>query len=267
MTDPEGHGRISADALRAVLEASGEDSLGVPDGVFVSFLADRARDGRVPLQQLQLEDLRLTCAAWLGIEAAVTRLRRLIRRASSGIDPRRREDLEAKALDRLLVGPPPKLLEYSGRGPLAVWLKMVMRRLDIDTTRREAREAAAVAPLHAAWSSVVQSNPELKLMRASSKRELERALAEAHASLNDRERMMLRLHYLQGVPHHELGRQLGMPRSTVAHHIARARERLLLELHRRLQERLKLTDSDVHGLIGVVSVNLELSFLGGPVRR
>lgn len=262
----ERHDETSIDTLREVLEASSEESLGVPDGVFVSFLADRARDGRVPLRELQLADLRLTCAACLGVAAAVTRLEQLIHRASGGIAHRRREELEAKALDRLLVGPPQKLLEYAGRGPLTVWLKMVMKRLEIDSARREAREVAAVAA-SAGWSSVVQSNPELKLMRASSKREIEQALAQAHASLDDRERMLLRLHYLQGVPHGELGKQLGMPRSTVAHHLARARERMLLELHRRLKEGLKLTDSDVKGLLDVVSMNLEMSFVTGPLRR
>ena len=163
---------------------------------------------------------------------------------------------------RLLLGMEgraPKISEYSGRGSLGGWVRIVASRIAGELQEHAGRQAPLLAAPEALEQLLSRADPERDVLQAHSKQALSESLQAALAVLTERERALLRLHHLHGLTMDRIATLYAEPRSSVARHVAQARERLLKQTHRELATRLKLNGREVESLLGLVQSRLDLS--------
>jgi RNA polymerase sigma-70 factor, ECF subfamily len=125
-------------------------------------------------------------------------------------------------------------------------------------------------PLEEARSSLdalLDSNPEVRLLRSEARALLRSALAESFRQLEPRERSLLRLHHVSGVPHAKLGEMMGAPRSTVAHWLAQARSSLMERTRAWLQRERALQTGEVDSLLEAAGSRLDITLSDVLVSR
>lgn len=252
--------------LAAICEAAHAvwPTIDVPDRDFVAHVGAAAREG-VPVRRDHAADLYLACACARGLPAAMRAfdpiLREVVQRAVARIDASSAfQDLVAQDLrTRLLLGAPPKIAEYSGQAPLAPWLKTSAIRSALNFKRGKAEEA------HESVSSGmfgVATGPDTALLRARFRETFKEALAAALARLSTQDRAMLCLNLRDGLSVDKLAAVYGIGRSTVARHLAAARETVERETRRELTSRLNLTPSELESLGADVRSNIDVSLAG-----
>jgi RNA polymerase sigma-70 factor (ECF subfamily) len=234
------------------------------DDAFVRHVEATAKDGALPPAQ-HAGDLWLACACAHGIPAALrafdAALAPVVARAVARIDSSSSFcDVVAQELrTKLLVGSPSKIAEYGGLAPLGAWLKTAATRTALNLRRGKAEEA------HDSVSSGIWARaggPDAQLLRARFREELKAALAQALARMSTRERAMLSLNVRDGMSIDKLAEAYGVGRSTAARWLAAAREQLERETKKELEERLKLTPSELRSLADEVKSHIDVS-LGG----
>ena len=99
----------------------------------------------------------------------------------------------------------------------------------------------------------------LQELRARHAGEFERALRDAFAGLDERERNLLRLHFLDGLGIDGLAPVFGVHRATAARWLAAARTRLHDGVIALLQARLDVDARELESLARVVRSELEIS--------
>lgn len=183
------------------------------------------------------EELFLCCAALDGDAVALRELERLLAEIPSHVaklklNASEVDELTQRVRELLLVGPPRKLLEYGGRGPLGGWLRVLVVRL---ATRERARAKQFEAVDQSTLHTLAAQSPEHQVARAKWQRLFDEALRAAFQSLSEEERSLFRLQFRQGLTLDELAKVLQVHRATVARRIAEARE----TLWRRLTEHIR----------------------------
>jgi RNA polymerase sigma-70 factor (ECF subfamily) len=209
-------------------------------------LGESARDPREIeryLTSLHLEDLSLACACTAGDDAAwehfIRKHRPALYRAADALDPSggARELADSLYADLFGVaaasGERKSLFRYfHGRSSLVTWLRAVLAQRVVDRARvrkhhdalpDDESSAAIVAPAAAPNPDRVR---HLELMQ--------RALAEAVATLNAQDRLRLGCYYAQGMTLAETGRLLSEHEATVSRQLARARRTIRADVERRL---------------------------------
>lgn len=268
-----GVGLAPANLESALVAALDAGRLAWPDVVldphdFVAHLAARvpeAPDLAAAVAELHAADLYLACACARGepralacfddqFLAPVGRSWRTRHRLADFAD-----EVRQGLRVRLLVsdgGGPPRIAGYSGRGPLAAWVRMAATRLGLDLRRRErpgARDEDELA-LEARGD-----DPELEYLKTRYAAELNEALQTTLAALSSRTANVLRLHYQEGMTVDAIGTMYRVSGRTVQRWLAEARGTILAETRRLLSERLGLTDSRLDSLIGLVRSRLDIS--------
>jgi RNA polymerase sigma-70 factor (ECF subfamily) len=155
---------------------------------------------------------------------------------------------------------PARIAEYSGRGSLEGWLRVVAIRVAVDAAEKAKQfnkmsndeEAADQALLGAA-------DPELAYIKSQHRGEFASAFRDAMTTLTGEERTLLRLYLIDKLNIAEIGALTHIHRATVARHIASCRERMLGETRARLRARLGCTDSEVESMIGLLQSQLDVS--------
>jgi RNA polymerase sigma-70 factor (ECF subfamily) len=179
--------------------------------------------------------------------------------ARIGSDPDFLDELVQTLRAGLLVGAPPappRIASYSGRGPLAGWLRITAVRTAIDL-RRTHRELQLDDDLGARLG--VEGDAELSLLRARYLADFQRALEDAIDGLSPRDRMLLRLYVMNGMTIDELGAIYHVHRATISRQLSAARAAIFDETRRLLAERLRLAPSEINGLLRAVRSQLNLS--------
>ncbi|MBN1206299.1 MAG: sigma-70 family RNA polymerase sigma factor [Myxococcaceae bacterium] len=222
-----------------------------------------------------LADVYLAFAATQGHAAA---LRAFDEHLLAGITPAVRgvdtaEDFIAEVRQvlraRLLVGTgdaPPRIAEYKGRGPLLAWVRIAAVRVALNLKRAEAPAAAAEDLLGELAAS--EPDPELRHLKTLYRAEFGAALREALAALSERQRVLLRLHYVDGLRLARIARLYQVHESTVSRWVSSAVDTVSLSARRRLIERLALSPSSFDSVARMVQSHLDLSIrrlLGGAV--
>jgi RNA polymerase sigma-70 factor, ECF subfamily len=149
-----------------------------------------------------------------------------------------------------------RLEGYNGRGSLAGWLRVTISHAAIDRFRRMSRltsldsleenEAEVLChqtekpqdgePLDSHWGPVVSR------------------IAEEHLrALPARDRLLLSLYYLQGVPLREIGRQFGIHEATASRWLERMRKEVRKEVERDLRKKHGLRSGEIRSLWGWIS--------------
>jgi RNA polymerase sigma-70 factor (ECF subfamily) len=171
------------------------------------------------------------------------------------------DELKQRLRFDLLVGDgAPKIADYAGRGELAGWLRVTATRRALSQLRREgrAREAALDDMLLEHWPDA-SPDPEGKHLRAKYTAELKRAIREAFAALEVRQRNLLRQHVLDDLTIDDLARLYRVHRATCARWLADARAELGKGTRKRLIAALGLRFSEVDSLLRFLDSDIELS--------
>jgi len=156
-------------------------------------------------------------------------------------------------------GRPPEISDYSGRGSLRGWLRVMAARSarhTLKTGRRRAfrDEGALLEALDP------REDPAMAVMKAVHREQCAEAVRTALEALSTRERTLLRHHLLDGLSIDEIGARYGVHRATAARWVAAARDRLGAEARRVLAARFALDRRAVDSLIHFVQSRVEISF-------
>jgi RNA polymerase sigma-70 factor (ECF subfamily) len=164
---------------------------------------------------------------------------------------------------RLFVGSgkaPPRISTYSGRGPIAGWLKVAAVRLAVDEYRSNgASPERSVDVEFLERLAPASADPELAYLRARYQATFEDALKQALTALTPQQRTLLRLYYVDGVGVEKLGTMNGVHGSTISRWIAHARGTLLHEARVLVGAALAISSSEYESLLRVVRSGLHLS--------
>lgn len=220
---------------------------------------------RERLEALRIEDLYLACALAAGDREAVQRaeaeLLPAARETIGRVDAARDfvEEVAQLVRMRVLVGEnddPPAITQYRGSGPLVAWIRVVARRIAIDRKR-------AVDPRTDHHDELDQlpapDDPELAVLWRTCAAEYKEALARAFATLERRDRTLLRQRHVDKLGIDALGKIYRVDPSTAFRWVQRVEQDLVARTRSDLRKKLALTDSQMRSMDRLVSDRLELS--------
>jgi RNA polymerase sigma-70 factor (ECF subfamily) len=153
---------------------------------------------------------------------------------------------------------PPRIADYSGRGALGAWVRVAAVRAAIDL-RRDVHGEGRVSSTPAVAREL---RPDLALLRARYQADYEEALRAALATLDARERNLLRMHIVDGLTLDRIGVIYRVHRATAARWVQSVRQKLLDAIYQRLGERLRLSPSELDSLTALVQSQLQVSLTG-----
>jgi RNA polymerase sigma-70 factor (ECF subfamily) len=157
--------------------------------------------------------------------------------------------------ERMLVGPPPKVLLYRGRGQLQAWVRVAAQRVALDLCRARRLRSFEQLELNETLVSAA-ANPELALLRDRFLPELRASLKQAVASLSPQERNVLRMHVVGQCSIDEIGRAYQVHRATAARWL----ERIRAGIHAGVRARMGdgITESEFRSLARELGAELTL---------
>jgi RNA polymerase sigma-70 factor (ECF subfamily) len=162
--------------------------------------------------------------------------------------------------ERLLLGDAPRIGQYAAAGSLSAWVRVMGVRVALDLKKtaqiRERRECSLEERLIDALVEPAGDGTEQAF-----RLRVQEALRRAFAALSTRQRNMLRLHYVETLTIDQIAPLYSAHRATVARWLAQAREQILDSVSADLQQRFRLSRSEVHSILVGVRSNLELSIL------
>jgi RNA polymerase sigma-70 factor (ECF subfamily) len=244
--------------------------LDVPDDRFATHLGRcNARVRHDPASSIHAEDLYLACACLCGVEHAIETL--IAAHQSSLIATLRPtapssdaiDDALQRFWDAALVGTmsaPPRIATYSGRGPLGGWIAVGVQRMLLMIRRHESAEDRARRfgdDLDAAVG-----DPELDFIKDRYRDQFQVATQKALAALDDRERMIFRLHLVDGVTIERIAQSYGVSHSTISRWFAGAREKVIKEAERAIRSELQISPHEFDSIKRLVLSQLDLSLSG-----
>jgi RNA polymerase sigma-70 factor (ECF subfamily) len=175
------------------------------------------------------------------------------------------QELRAELLVRS-EGKPPRIAEYSGRGDLAGWLRVVAIRTAL-RLRKEQKKLAGSDPEGADRPLFGAADPELDYLKLRYRSHYELAFQGALSKLSKRGRLYLRLHHVDGLSIDELGRLYRVHRSTIARRLAAHRQKLYETTRDLLRVRLRVSDSEFESLLALVRSQLGVSIREALAKR
>jgi RNA polymerase sigma-70 factor (ECF subfamily) len=258
-------------ALRDLLEQarSAWPMVGLPDAIFLRYLAERVGEGgdlATILRTLHAADLYLACGCSQGEPRAIAAFEEHYvaqieaHLARSDALPTFSQELKQTLRERVLVareGLLPRISSYNGRGPLGGWLRMVAARVAVDLRRKQKNEGTRPGSFAVPLPAL---DPELAYLKERYRREFEAALETAFRGLSAREGTIMRLHFLEAMPVSGIATMYHVSARTVQRWIVIAQANVLAETRRVLSEKLALSGAELDSLLGLVKSELNLSF-------
>jgi RNA polymerase sigma-70 factor (ECF subfamily) len=168
------------------------------------------------------------------------------------------DELRQQVRIRLLVGDSPRIGRYSGRGPLAAWVRTCAVRLGLNVLSAWKSRASDIEALDALVAD--GAGPEQAVLRARYAGKFQFALERSFLALGQREKALLRMHYVDGLGIEAIGQVHRVHRATVARWLAAVRERVLMNLWEELEAGLCATSSECRGLLASMRQHLEIDF-------
>jgi RNA polymerase sigma-70 factor, ECF subfamily len=159
---------------------------------------------------------------------------------------------------RLLLGEEPRIGQYSGRGPLGAWVRIVAIRLAADSAPGKLRERSLDID---ALSALVGDGggPELTTLRHRYADVFQAALERSLEALEPRDKTILRMYFVDLLNIDEIGRIYHVHRATVARWLVGVRKKVLDNLRRELSLKLETTSSEFRSILQAVRDDLALS--------
>jgi RNA polymerase sigma-70 factor (ECF subfamily) len=162
---------------------------------------------------------------------------------------------------RVLVATPEreaKLATYRGRGSLAGWLRVVAMRQVRELARgRVATDDDALA------DAIADRDPVIDILARAHGAAIRHMFREAVAALDAKQRHLLRLEILDGVPHQRIAELHAVHRTTALRWLDDVRATLACDVRRRVKAELALGDDSAESLLRVLRSRIELSLASG----
>lgn len=215
------------------------------------------------------EDLYLTIACAAGDDKAIRAFERdvlpgALASVGAWLSPSlTADDLKQAVRAKLFVrdgASPTKIEQFTGRGPLAKWVRVVAVRVAISAARG-GRDTTTSEDDVLLDLTAPGETPEMQHLRERYREDFKRAFHDALAALDVEDRNLLRLHLVQNVSIDDLAPVLQIHRATVARRLVRARERIAEHTESLLLERLKVTHSEVVSIIKLVLSQMDVSIV------
>lgn len=188
------------------------------------------------------------------IQAVRTSVRRACRK--NGVSE---EDVLQITKSKLLAGPPePKLAQYTGKGPLLGWVRVVAVREALQAARKTRRERPSDDGL-LIGAVTSTSSVEFGMLKDLHGKHFAEAVREAMRRLTPDQRAVLRFHLRDGLSIDQIAPMLGVHRATAARRLERAREDVLAHTQEVLRERHGLTQSEVKSLCVALGREVDIS--------
>lgn len=264
------------DELEPALEAltrRGQASwptVAVGEAAWADHLARHLTPGNIvdQLTAMRAEGVHLSLGCLAGNPHALAefegRLRKIARSAlaATRLESVQIDEVLQDVRERLLVANDgaelPKLATYSGHGPLEGWLRVVLARAAVSSLRRrrpDARHDDAQALIEHAASD----DPQLEALRHRCAPTLAHAIEDAIGALPDRDRVLLRLHMVDGLTIDDLAAVYGAHRATTARRLARVRNQIFRGARERAMKHLGVGESEFASLMGLMLSQLEVT--------
>jgi RNA polymerase sigma-70 factor, ECF subfamily len=252
--------------LRRVAKAAAAAWPGIEVGldVFMAHLRERLEDGDSRnLAKMHAVDLYLACAclhgdvkAWRALEREHLRsVPSFIARIDSS--PAFADDVKQRLGEKLANNAkgPGKLALYTGRGPIGGWIRVAAVR-EAQNGKRRVRKTVE---LNEHGIATADHDPEVALLKKRYAKEFTRAFKEVLATLENDERNVLSLHYLDGLTIEEVGKAYRVSRATAARWIASARDKIIERTQSALGDRLGKSAPRPQSMLAFVKSQLDLS--------
>jgi RNA polymerase sigma-70 factor, ECF subfamily len=220
------------------------------------------------IAQLDLEGLYLACACVEEVSGALQLLEQhylaklpsllaYLRLSATNLD-----EVCQWVRTHILVRAPgarPRLAEYTGRGSLLIWMRVMAVRMALKQGKsdRETPDENALAALEALPAT--EADAEFELIKRRYRREFRQAVSEAFAALSSDQRYLLQLHFIDRLPTTKIGPLFGKDQSTISRWLKDAREKVYEETKSRLQERLRLSSQEFVSLMEAINSRFEMS--------
>jgi RNA polymerase sigma-70 factor (ECF subfamily) len=217
------------------------------------------------LEKLDLEGLYLACACLSGVPNAMNMLEQhYMAQLPALLGPKLSkatvDEVCQMVRTHLLVGTPtggPQLAKYTGSGSLMNWIRVIAVRMALRLgMARETPDQSALGAIED--FPALDTSPELALLKSRYRHEFYQALREAFAVL-PRERRLLRLHFMEGLPTTKMGPLFAKDQSTLSRWLKDAREKVYEETKRRLKDRLRLTTHEFESLMEAIQSRFDMS--------
>ncbi len=272
LAEAQGDGAPEPAALEARLRAmlaegrAAWPQIALEDEVFARHLGAIWSVRKAKLDDLRGADLYLACACARGDDRALAALEPQLAQACASLPrgtPALSDEIRQDLREKLLVAhdeEPPLIATYSGEGPLATWLKVTAVRAALRKQRGQSREVALDdAPLPEAGLSSSRPDPELDYLKLRHGEDFRAAFRDAAQALSPRDRVVMRLYYVDGLGVEKIGAMYQVHASTVTRWMQGSRETMMLETRRLLGERLRLSGGEVESLLGILRSGMQAS--------
>lgn len=163
------------------------------------------------------------------------------------------QDLSVLLLAPGVDGSEPRLAQYSGRGPLAVWLRMTATRRALNLGRGKTKH---IEFDEVAFERVADADPELSTLRRRHKQEIGAIFREATLATPREDRILLRLHYVQGSTMNELATLFRTSRSSLHRRIDAIRDDLMKRIAILVRQRLRIDTSQQDSMLRLFQSDL-----------
>jgi RNA polymerase sigma-70 factor, ECF subfamily len=253
-----------------VAAAAAWPALAAPDAGFVTFIMERI-DASEPvaatLAQIHLSDLYLAYRLTTGDPQALECLEEQFLPdveatvKGSGLDSAAGKDTAQEVRRLVLVGEPgrsPRITQYSGRGRLAGWLKVIATRAALRAARRVGRETPADDERLSEIPTPGDA-PELHVLKQKYGAAFRQAFIDAVQALPVRERNLLRQSVIDGLSIDDLGRLYGAHRATAARWLQDARRELLAGTRERMVTAVGIPEDECDSIMRLVHSQLDVT--------
>jgi RNA polymerase sigma-70 factor (ECF subfamily) len=163
-------------------------------------------------------------------------------------------------LEKLLVGGEdgPKIAQYTGRGSLVGWIRVVAVREALQDRPKSKRERVREDVVLLADRPTTPPM-ELTLLRGQNEGIFRAAVKRALAELPADQRALLRLAFLEGLTIDDLAPLLGVHRATVTRRLERARADALARTQAILQSEHGFTESEARSICQALGSEVDIS--------
>jgi RNA polymerase sigma-70 factor (ECF subfamily) len=181
------------------------------------------------------------------------------------LSPEMLDELRQLVRIRLLVERPPRIAGYRATGPLGGWVRVAAIRVALDLIEASGEGGKRLGGDEVLVAGLAETAPETALLRERCRPVLQKALEEAIAELDERDKAVLRFHYVEGLNVEAIGLIYRVHRATVARWLADLRHRLLRAVQATVAAELLVTPSEFRSLVRSLHEELPLS-LGSVLR-
>jgi RNA polymerase sigma-70 factor (ECF subfamily) len=219
------------------------------------------------LKDLRTIDLYLACACLHDDPAAMALFEaRYLSDLAAMLPQRRRSpafdsDVKQAVREKLFVrheGRAPKIGEYSGRGDLGSWVRVLTMRTALNLLRSTKREVA-LADDSILADRAKADDAEIAHLKKRYRTDFAEAFHAALAKLRTRDRNVLRQHYVDGLTMEQIGLVYRVHRITVVRWIDKARTELAAETRRLLSARLRVGRGELDSIMRLIRSQLDVS--------